>query len=327
MCYCLIVFFFTSRRRHTIWPRDWSSDVCSSDLERSHRTDGQVDAAGDDHERHADRDDADEAAAGQHVVDVVARQEVVVECGAEDHQQHQAGQGREDLQVEAAAGAADRRRAHRTARQGVKGSSGCLQLLIALLRVTPQAGGVADDVILRQLLPAQDAAEPAAEQDGDPVSQPDQLGHLRGDDDYRFALLHELARQEIDLPFRADVDAAGRLVQDDYLRIDQHRLAEHQLLLVAAGHGADRPVRISETDIEIGYRPGERAGFPAVVYERPGQSFQRQQGDVGPHRHVYQEPLALAVLAHVGDTGARGVTGTAQVDGLTAQRDLALGGP
>src|SRR5207253_5192578 len=28
------VFFFSSRRRHTIWPRDWSSDVCSSDLLR-----------------------------------------------------------------------------------------------------------------------------------------------------------------------------------------------------------------------------------------------------------------------------------------------------
>src|SRR5439155_13252488 len=24
--------FFSSRRRHTSWPRDWSSDVCSSDL-------------------------------------------------------------------------------------------------------------------------------------------------------------------------------------------------------------------------------------------------------------------------------------------------------
>src|SRR5690625_3337396 len=24
-------FFFSSRRRHTRWPRDWSSDVCSSD--------------------------------------------------------------------------------------------------------------------------------------------------------------------------------------------------------------------------------------------------------------------------------------------------------
>src|SRR5690625_7234196 len=27
-------FIFSSRRRHTRWPRDWSSDVCSSDLGR-----------------------------------------------------------------------------------------------------------------------------------------------------------------------------------------------------------------------------------------------------------------------------------------------------
>src|SRR5207253_3453101 len=27
------IFFFPSRRRHTRWPRDWSSDVCSSDLD------------------------------------------------------------------------------------------------------------------------------------------------------------------------------------------------------------------------------------------------------------------------------------------------------
>src|SRR5690625_5826424 len=26
------MFYFSSRRRHTRWPRDWSSDVCSSDL-------------------------------------------------------------------------------------------------------------------------------------------------------------------------------------------------------------------------------------------------------------------------------------------------------
>src|SRR5207253_8628183 len=29
---CVGRFFFSSRRRHTRWPRDWSSDVCSSDL-------------------------------------------------------------------------------------------------------------------------------------------------------------------------------------------------------------------------------------------------------------------------------------------------------
>src|SRR5689334_24348237 len=33
MGYCQI-FFFSSRRRHTRWNCDWSSDVCSSDLEQ-----------------------------------------------------------------------------------------------------------------------------------------------------------------------------------------------------------------------------------------------------------------------------------------------------
>src|SRR5690606_41177686 len=32
-------FFFTSRRRHTRFSRDWSSDVCSSDLETGDRVD------------------------------------------------------------------------------------------------------------------------------------------------------------------------------------------------------------------------------------------------------------------------------------------------
>src|SRR6266487_4894377 len=30
--YICLFFFFSSRRRHTRWTGDWSSDVCSSDL-------------------------------------------------------------------------------------------------------------------------------------------------------------------------------------------------------------------------------------------------------------------------------------------------------
>src|SRR6266481_5877071 len=30
---CISFFFFSSRRRHTRWNCDWSSDVCSSDLD------------------------------------------------------------------------------------------------------------------------------------------------------------------------------------------------------------------------------------------------------------------------------------------------------
>src|SRR6266511_4886210 len=34
-----LFFFFSSRRRHTRFSRDWSSDVCSSDLARRLRSD------------------------------------------------------------------------------------------------------------------------------------------------------------------------------------------------------------------------------------------------------------------------------------------------
>src|SRR5207253_3867656 len=40
---CVIVgFFFSSSRRHTSWPRGWSSDVCSSDLTRQQSTPADV---------------------------------------------------------------------------------------------------------------------------------------------------------------------------------------------------------------------------------------------------------------------------------------------
>src|SRR5690625_7906449 len=38
-------FFFSSRRRHTRWPRDWSSDVCSSDLQEVEAGAGDLRAA------------------------------------------------------------------------------------------------------------------------------------------------------------------------------------------------------------------------------------------------------------------------------------------
>src|SRR6266508_6028657 len=44
-CVFFCFFFFSSRRRHTRWPRDWSSDVCSSDL-RARTGEGQwIDAS------------------------------------------------------------------------------------------------------------------------------------------------------------------------------------------------------------------------------------------------------------------------------------------
>src|SRR5438067_9838230 len=44
MC-VMFLFFFSSRRRHTRSKRDWSSDVCSSDLYDNNSTDRTVDLA------------------------------------------------------------------------------------------------------------------------------------------------------------------------------------------------------------------------------------------------------------------------------------------
>src|SRR5699024_11581566 len=60
------LFFFSSRRRHTISKRDWSSDVCSSDLPRLRRAGGGG-AAGS-----RARDDAVAAALGRDLVVVLA---------------------------------------------------------------------------------------------------------------------------------------------------------------------------------------------------------------------------------------------------------------
>src|SRR3989440_7123628 len=43
----VVVFFFSSRRRHTRSDRDWSSDVCSSDLDLDERVQPFVGSADD----------------------------------------------------------------------------------------------------------------------------------------------------------------------------------------------------------------------------------------------------------------------------------------
>src|SRR5215217_9066180 len=67
-------FFFSSRRRHTRYWRDWSSDVCSSDL-------GQQ---------------GDDGGVEQQVADALDAQEARVDGGGDDHHQ---GQGGQDAQL------------------------------------------------------------------------------------------------------------------------------------------------------------------------------------------------------------------------------------
>src|SRR5215510_15355966 len=83
LCFVIIFFFFffffSSRRRHTRWPRDWSSDVCSSDLRLcravfSHARPGLVEIDGrwvEDLER-SSRGGVSGASAVSKAIDVIA---------------------------------------------------------------------------------------------------------------------------------------------------------------------------------------------------------------------------------------------------------------
>src|SRR2546429_4559869 len=67
----LMFFFFSSRRRHTRCSRDWSSDVCSSDLVDNTFSHGRVIDAGNDNPLVIAVRDFNDHAAADDRVDVV----------------------------------------------------------------------------------------------------------------------------------------------------------------------------------------------------------------------------------------------------------------
>ena len=72
-------------------------------------------------------------------------------------------------------------------------------------------------------------------EDDDPLAEPDDLLELGGDEDDGHPAFGELGDGLLDLGLGADVDAAGRLVEDEQVGVRGEPAAEQHLLLVAAG--------------------------------------------------------------------------------------------
>ena len=84
-------------------------------------------------------------------------------------------------------------------------------------------------------------AEPAAAHDRDAVADAEQLGQVARHQRTAFAALagDELVDERVDLRLAADVDAAGRLVEEEHVDVVVQEARERDLLLVAAGELAD----------------------------------------------------------------------------------------
>ena len=90
------------------------------------------------------------------------------------------------------------------------------------------------------------------------VGQAQHLGDLAGDHHDRDPAVGQGADQRVDLRARADVDAAGRLVEQQHPAVAQQPAGQHDLLLVAAGQGADDAGHVGRPDVE-GLAPASRA--------------------------------------------------------------------
>ena len=90
---------------------------------------------------------------------------------------------------------------------------------------------------------------PVAQHD-DPVAVGGDLLKLRRDDEKRKPVLAQALDQADDLGMGADVDAAGRLVEDEEARLGGEPAGEQRLLLIAAGEKADGLFRIRRADVE-----------------------------------------------------------------------------
>ena len=83
------------------------------------------------------------------------------------------------------------------------------------------------------------------------VGEAHDLGQIRGREHDGVAARRQLLDQRVDLGLRADIDAAGRLVEQEHARRELEPLADHDLLLIAAGEGRDLGAETRHLDGEI----------------------------------------------------------------------------
>ena len=117
----------------------------------------------------------------------------------------------------------------------------------------------------------------------------------------------DLADQLVQIGLGLDVDADGRLVDDQDLGVRRQPLGDRDLLLVAAGEVADRLRRATACAPRAGGRKAATARVSAArrdQAERAGEPPPDGDRDVVPDRMHEDQPLLLAVLADVADAVA-----------------------
>ena len=142
-------------------------------------------------------------------------------------------------------------------------------------------------------------------------------------------LRREIAEDAVDLGLGADIDAAGRLVEEDDPRADRQHLGDGDLLLVAAGQRRDRIADAAAPEVEPVAEDRRLLGFLLGVDGAPGgrDLAEVERRDVGGDREVEEDAIALAVLREIDDAVVDAVAIGADRQRLAIEDDLAAACP
>jgi hypothetical protein len=121
---------------------------------------------------------------------------------------------------------------------------------LAPLVARPEARHPFADLLDRRLRRRDARRDPSLGDDDQPVADLEQLLELLADDKHGTAVVAQLQQRAADLRRGADVDAPGRLRDDQQLRVGVDLAADDELLQVAAGQALGDRVRSTGLDVE-----------------------------------------------------------------------------
>ncbi len=257
--------------------------------ERDVRRDRQVDAAAEDHHHLAEHQHDQDRGVVEHVAQIAGDEERGRDEPDAD-EQHDDDGGKQAVAAE-------------DAHQAASWPTLPVAILTRSAASTPSRAKLRSDATVAH--------------DDDPVRHAEDFRNLRGDHDDADALRDQLAHESVDRGLRADVDALGRLVQDDDQRLGCEPLADNDLLLIAARKRADLLDEAGRAEIEFaGIFAGKVELARKIEEAPPPKATKRGQGDVGEDGHRQDDALALALLRHVDDAGRHCVGRVAYLDWL-----------
>src|SRR6476661_1201476 len=189
----------------------------------------------------------------------------------------------------------------------------------------------AHDFFLRCLGALELADKNARVHDTDAVTDPEQFWHFRRDHNDSLAGIGELVDDAIDLVLGADVDTAGRFIENQDFRIGKQPFRQHYLLLVAAGQVAGCLIDVGAADAHAVAIIARHLQLLDIIDDAADRNtVEIGQCDVLADIVGEQEAELLAVLGDIGKTGVDGAADGREVDFAAVQHgatsDLAAPG-